>query len=570
MRDIRLEKNYEFVCVYHGFSLFFSYDQLTAAVVFNNRIIETLEYEGEPSFDSEKIKTQLIDVLVSDIDNGYEDRFVNENLDRLVLYKQKKDTYIRDYDGIGYITSTGIFNDRIVNQSGSVFLSAITRSGQTIEDLVDKVLPCFIGAEREVLINDAIEFYDMLVEDGFLVKGKTEKELVANDKGFTYQAITPKTIKDDFSPVITRSSVDTQTLLEEHFDGKPHLTSFQIELTSRCNERCVHCYIPHDLKLYDIKPELYYDVLKQLSKMGVLSVTLSGGEPMLHPHFIDFLKAAKDYDFYVNILSNLTLLNDEMVEAMKSVNVSSVQVSLYSMIPEHHDSITCVKGSFEKTRKAILKLIENDIPVHVSCPTMKGNKDDYGDVLDWCHEHKIRAQTDFIMMAEYNHETSNLANRLSVEETATVIRDIMEKDVDYQRTILRDDFVDRCNAITFHPERRLCGVGISTCCMVANGNVYPCPGWQECVLGNLYEKPLEEIWNKSEKIEWLRQLKYKDLGKGRCCKCDKAAFCAPCLVRNANESKTGNPLEINEHFCRVAEVNKKIAMDYREQNLKEI
>lgn len=42
-----------------------------------------------------------------------------------MLYRQKKDTYIRNYDGVGYITSTGIFNDRIVNQSGTIFFMRI-------------------------------------------------------------------------------------------------------------------------------------------------------------------------------------------------------------------------------------------------------------------------------------------------------------------------------------------------------------------------------------------------------------------------------------------------------------
>ena len=39
------------------------------------------------------------------------------------FYKQKKDTYIRNYDGTGYICSTGIWNDRVVNDSGTVFLT---------------------------------------------------------------------------------------------------------------------------------------------------------------------------------------------------------------------------------------------------------------------------------------------------------------------------------------------------------------------------------------------------------------------------------------------------------------
>ena len=287
----------------------------------------------------------------------------------------------------------------------------------------------------------------------------------------------------------------------------------------------------------------------------------------MHPQFIEFLRAAKKYDFYVNILSNLTLLNDEIIAEMKAGNVSSVQVSLYSMIPEHHDAITKLPGSFEKTKNAILKLIENDIPLQISCPTMKGNKNDYNDVLKWAHNRKVRAVTDYIIMAEYNRETENLANRLSVEEAGKVIEDILKDDIDYQQEILKPDFLQRCKEMQFNPERQLCGVGISSCCMVANGNVYPCAGWQEMVLGNIRDESLEKIWNESPKIQYLRGLKMKDLGNGECCQCDKAAFCAPCMVRNANESPTGNPLEINRHFCAVAAKNKQLVLEWRERQL---
>ena len=487
-----------------------------------------------------------------------------------MLYRQKKDTYIRNYDKLGYITSTGLFNDLVINESGAVFLSALGRKAQTLEQLVDKIFPYFVNVDKETIFNDAKEFYDMLVVDGFVIKGENEKELDEKDIGFSYTSVQPKTLRKDFSPSFQRADSTTQEYLEKHFNGKPHLTHLQIELTSKCNERCVHCYIPHKYKLHNIDEKLYHEALKQASGMGVLALTLSGGEPMMHPKFKDLLKATKKYDFYINILSNLTLLDNDIIQIMRDGNVSSVQVSLYSMNPAHHDAITQLKGSFEKTKNSILKLIENDIPVHVSCPTMKGNKDDFGEVLKWCHEHKIRAQSDYIMMAQYNHETGNLANRLSVDETGKVITDIIEGDEDYKAVVLSPDFEKRCSMLEKNPERRLCGVGISTCCMVSNGNIYPCPGWQEMILGNLKETSLQEVWNNSEKIKWLRSLKKKDLGGGECLKCENSAFCSVCMVRNANESPSGNPLEINRHFCAIAAKNKQIVLDWRSKKLGDV
>ncbi|MDR2314448.1 MAG: hypothetical protein LBE02_07925 [Spirochaetaceae bacterium] len=103
---------------------------------------------------------------------------------------------------------------------------------------------------------------------------------------------------------------------------------------------------------------------------------------------------------------------------MKENRLSSVQASLYSMEPEIHDSIANLPGSFIKTRNAIQKLIKNDIPVQISCPVMKQNKNCSVDVLNWGQAHKIRTVTDYIMMARYDHTTGNLDNRLSLEEVA--------------------------------------------------------------------------------------------------------------------------------------------------------
>jgi MoaA/NifB/PqqE/SkfB family radical SAM enzyme len=80
---------------------------------------------------------------------------------------------------------------------------------------------------------------------------------------FSYKALNPKTIKNDFTPVIMRAKKSTQEYLEEYFKCNPYLLSLQIELTSKCNERCLHCYIPHENKTEDIEVDVFYDILEQ-------------------------------------------------------------------------------------------------------------------------------------------------------------------------------------------------------------------------------------------------------------------------------------------------------------------
>jgi len=478
-----------------------------------------------------------------------------------MFYRQKLDTIIRIYDRIGYITNRNNFAERIVSQSGAIFLSVLNRSPQSLDGLAHKIAAHFVGADLETIRRDIKEFYAMLEQDGFITSGETAQECDKNDMRFSYRSLETKYRNDDYSPVIMRVKKSTRDFLNEYFKDKPKLMSLQIELTSKCNERCVHCYIPHESKVTSMEPQLFYAVLKQCWEMGVWNLTLSGGEPMLHKNFCEFLRKCKEYDFAVDVLSNLTLLDDEIVGELKANCLSSVQVSLYSMNPDIHDTITQAKGSWEKTMKAILKLVENDIPLQISCPVMKQNQDCHVAVMNWANEIKARVISDYMMIAKYDRSTQNLANRLSLDEVAKVIYGIVENNPKYRNLMLNADVLEE--------EKRdisndiICGVCISGICMVANGDVYPCPGWQSYIVGNVRNIPLQEIWERSERVRYLRGIRKKDFPK--CLACEDRAFCDMCMVRNANENSDGDPFKINTHFCNVAKLNRRIVMDWREK-----
>ena len=487
-----------------------------------------------------------------------------------MYFKQRSNIIFRNYESFGYITDNRNFGyrqmddnkkdigDKILSESGVVFFSVLGEKPQTLDNLAQKINEQFINVDIKTIKNDAREFYYMLEQDGFIVSGETKQECDKKDTKFSYKMLKPEMIKKDYSATVIYP--ETQKFFEEYFKGKPQLTNLHIEITSKCNERCVHCYIPHENKVSDIEPDLFYDILNQCKNMRLLHLTLSGGEPMLHKSFCDFLRKCKEYNLSVNILSNLTLLNDEIIKEMKTNPLLGVQVSLYSMNPNIHDEITQVKGSFEKTKNAILKLYKNDIPLQISCPIIKQNKSCYDEVKNWAKKYKLRVGSDFAIIGRYNHTTENLNNRLSTDEVKKIINDIIvndtsyleqiEKEAEKKRNISADDYV--------------CSICHSSICIAENGNVYPCAGWQGYIIGNVQDTPLEEIWNNSEKIQYLRGLRRKDFPK--CIQCLDKEFCTMCMVRNANEDSQGNPLAVNEYFCNIAKFNKDMMLEWKEKH----
>lgn len=486
-----------------------------------------------------------------------------------MLIRQSKNTFIRCTENYGYVIDQLTRQDRVYNETGAFFLSQIGRESKNVDDIVNEMLREFEDISFDELKADFIEFAESLENARFVLMGESEEELDKKDLDFTYAIDNPKTYIHDFTQETKEIvSENTQDFFLEEVQGRPLVSSLQFELSSRCNERCIHCYIPNGKKNkgFDMPFEKVKKVLDEFAEMGGIHVTLSGGEAFLHKDLIKICEYCRHKDFKISILSNLIALKDDDIPKLKEVNLSLIQVSLYSMNEEVHDMITTVKGSFRKTKDAIGKLVAADIPVQISCPLMKANKDGYREVLEYAKKLKIKAQTDYIMMAQADLDIQNLANRLSLEETEKVIRDIIEYDVDYQQQTLQQKPLS--DEVKFDFERfkkqPLCGVGYDNCCITANGDVYPCAGWQGYVLGNVYKQTLKDIWENSERIKHLRTLTQGSFPQ--CLECEALDYCNRCLVRNYNESN-GDMFATPKHFCDVAFLTKRLVEEYRAKGL---
>lgn len=125
----------------------------------------------------------------------------------------------------------------------------------------------------------------------------------------------------------------------------------------------------------------------------------------------------------------------------------------------------------------------------------------------------------------------------------------MNIEVEKKKNALPDDFI--------------CSVCNSSICITDNGNVYPCAGWQDYVVGNVKETLLKDIWENSAKVHYLRNLRKRDFP--RCIQCADKDFCTMCMIRNANESPLGDPLAVNKYFCDIAKFNKEIMLKWKKE-----
>jgi MoaA/NifB/PqqE/SkfB family radical SAM enzyme len=155
--------------------------------------------------------------------------------------------------------------------------------------------------------------------------------------------------------------------------------SVQLDLTYRCNERCVHCYLDHDdhgeMTTAEIK-----DLLPQFADSGVFFLVLSGGEIMMRRDFFEILEHARALRFSVKLKTNAVMIRESDAERMRALGVDAVQISVYSHRPEVHDSITKLPGSLKRSLDGARLLRSHGVKVVFANVLMRGNAEDYGGV----------------------------------------------------------------------------------------------------------------------------------------------------------------------------------------------
>jgi radical SAM protein with 4Fe4S-binding SPASM domain len=294
--------------------------------------------------------------------------------------------------------------------------------------------------------------------------------------------------------------------------------SVHLDVTYRCNERCVHCYLDHEdhgeMTTIEIK-----DLLDQLANAGVFFLTLSGGEILLRKDFFEILAYARELTFCVKLKSNAIMIGEGEAQHIRSLGVESVQVSIYSHRPEVHDAITKVKGSLKRSLHAIRFLRSYGLKVIIANVLMVQNRQDYPGVRALAAEIGVDCTLDPTITPKMDGDRSVLNLNVDRSALAQVFRDqsFVGNAAEFCATSPKPDGAEL--------ESLPCSAGHTSCYISPYGDVYPCVQFP-LPSGNIRSRRFIDIWQNSTQLNEVRSIRLLDLPS--CSKCVHGSSCTRC------------------------------------------
>ena len=178
------------------------------------------------------------------------------------------------------------------------------------------------------------------------------------------------------SPYVARLREDAH---EQQRGQAPLLHSLQIELTERCNNDCIHCYINRPAgdraaRQQERTTGQVEEVLREAAALGALTVTLTGGEPLLRDDFETLYLYARTLGLRVRLLTNATLVTPRLARLLARIPpLEKVEVTLYGMGAASYEAVTRAPGSFERAWRGLQLLLHAKVPTIIKSVPLAPN-----------------------------------------------------------------------------------------------------------------------------------------------------------------------------------------------------
>lgn len=275
---------------------------------------------------------------------------------------------------------------------------------------------------------------------------------------------------------------------------KTKLINPYIEITSKCNRNCPYCYNDSNSKGIYLQKKLIFNLFDTCHKKNINQVTISGGEPFLHPNFNELVNYANKNNIYCRIVTNLSVCSYEQLLGLIK-NGNFIQITLDSVFANKHDNIRGC-NSFNKTIKILKGLLNEGLQnkVVLRFNVSKDNRTEIHDFIILAKKFKITQAV--IVFLTKTGRANNYKYVYEINKNLDEINKIINEIKFYKKKY--EDDID----ITFSDleEQRGCAIFNSQCVEIApridpEGNVYFCSYFsgEENILGNINNLSLDVI-----------------------------------------------------------------------------
>jgi len=294
-------------------------------------------------------------------------------------------------------------------------------------------------------------------------------------------------------------------------DLKPALpNTIMVEPTNACNLKCRMCDYQRQFKgersYLSLKD--FESIIAQFPKIKGL-ILCGLGEPLLNKNIVEIVQIARNRNIpFINLITNGTLLEEEIIKALIKSGLTRIQVSFHSADPQTTERINGMSNEEHNLVRAnILNAVKtkealgSDLCIVINSVINIENSKDLFNLIDFCEANKID-EINFIQLTTVfgKYDSFNIAR----DRAAVLMKKIRAR---LKKSTLRPSF--------------LSGTGAGRCyqfwdfIMVhADGNISPCNGimpHENKNIGNLINDSISRIWYSDKYIDLRKSVIEKRL-----------------------------------------------------------
>jgi len=180
-----------------------------------------------------------------------------------------------------------------------------------------------------------------------------------------------------------------------------------LELTQRCNFRCVHCYVLPSARppSAELSTEEWLALAREAADAGCFSMLLTGGEPLLRDDFPDIYLGIRKMGVHVMLFTNASRVDDAVVETLRLAPPRLIEVTVYGASPETYRRVTGRAEGYAEAMRGISLLRQAGLPVRLKTVLMQPNANDFESIRALVAEGESPMRYDAVLQPRFRGDT---------------------------------------------------------------------------------------------------------------------------------------------------------------------